>query len=199
MGNNVNMGLLDAMRASAVKRWQIVDVFRDQSLAEHTFGVMAIAMKMVEKFYPIMTKPDDTADITMEKVYRQREMMDAVMRAAMVHDLPEVVTGDIPTPTKKVMGLRKSLQELENRIYFCGFTYGEYKQEVRDIVVAADLLEAALYLQNYRNTQSAHANSVYAKILERMKEVPMAYAMFIELNNTPPLELDDMMPVSDKL
>ena len=73
------MKINDILRASGVTRWHIVRTVRPQSLAEHTFDVVMIA-RAIAKIAGV-----DDYEIT---------------KAALLHDLDEIVTGDIPTPTK---------------------------------------------------------------------------------------------------
>lgn len=63
--------------AGAVKRYHTVRTLRLQTVAEHTFGVM----QLIDHIYPDARKE--------------------VLIAAMHHDLPEFVTGDIPAPVKR--------------------------------------------------------------------------------------------------
>ena len=74
------MRINDILRASGVTRWHIVRTVRPQSLAEHTFDVVMIA-RAVAKIAGV----DDYE----------------IIKAALLHDLDEIVTGDIPTPTKQ--------------------------------------------------------------------------------------------------
>lgn len=79
---NANMTLLTAAKlfrdAGAVKRYHVKRVLRTQTVAEHTFGVLMLV----------------------------KQVMPAMLNAHMVtailhHDLPELITGDIPAPIKR--------------------------------------------------------------------------------------------------
>lgn len=74
------MKINDILRASGVTRWHIVRTVRPQSLAEHTFDVVMIARAIAK-----IAGVDDYE----------------IIKAALLHDLDEIVTGDIPTPTKQ--------------------------------------------------------------------------------------------------
>ena len=63
--------------AAAVKRYHTVRTLREQSVGAHTFGLM----QLLNQVYPTARKE--------------------VFLAAMHHDLPELVTGDIPAPVKR--------------------------------------------------------------------------------------------------
>lgn len=75
--------LYDFLRVGHVKRWHNVNTNRDQTVAEHSYMVALIAVHMAVK---IVGDPDFTA---------------AVMFEAFFHDMPEVVSGDMPTPAKR--------------------------------------------------------------------------------------------------
>ncbi len=72
----------DILRAQDVKRWTIVNATRQQSLAEHTFNVIAIARSIAANM-----------GIADEKI----------IKYAFDHDLDEILTGDVPTPAKDRM------------------------------------------------------------------------------------------------
>jgi len=75
------MEIQNRLRAMSVKRWNMVETIRLQSLAEHSFNVAMIAGE-IAKLIP--TVPVST-----------------IYRMVLEHDLEEVIIGDIPTPTKK--------------------------------------------------------------------------------------------------
>ncbi len=79
------LNIQDILRAEDVKRWTIVNVTRPQSLAEHTFNVIAISRDLCSRL--------GIGDIQ-------------VMKYAFDHDLDEILTGDIPTPAKEMMKIR---------------------------------------------------------------------------------------------
>ena len=64
--------------AGAVKRYHVKRTHRSQSIAEHTFGMLML----IKQINPMCTKN--------------------VMNAVLHHDLPELFTGDIPAPIKRV-------------------------------------------------------------------------------------------------
>lgn len=76
--------------AGAVKRYHTVRTHRTQDLAAHTFGVMCLLNQVM---------PDC-----------RKEVLVAVLH----HDLPELVTGDIPAPVKRASPtLDIALEDLE--------------------------------------------------------------------------------------
>lgn len=90
------------MRIHAVKRWHMIDTTRQQTLAEHSANVALLAM-MIAATSPIFMF--DTGPV--------------VAAAALVHDIPEAFTGDIPTHTKKHL---EGLDDLEESVTHPIFT-----------------------------------------------------------------------------
>lgn len=84
------------MRFHAVKRWHMIDTTRQQTLAEHSANVAALA------FYIAQTVPQGYFGLPQH-----------IASGALFHDMGEVFSGDLPTPTKKYIG---GLNELESRL-----------------------------------------------------------------------------------
>ncbi len=84
LDNYKALNIQDILRAEDIKRWTIIKHTGQQSLAEHTFNVVAISRDICRR----MSMPD----------------MD-VMKYAFDHDLDEILTGDIPTPAKESLKL----------------------------------------------------------------------------------------------
>jgi hypothetical protein len=72
------------MRAQYTKRWTTVHLSHQQSLAEHSFNVAVLALELAESVFGEVT-PKIKAEI---------------LEYSLLHDIDEVITGDIPTPTK---------------------------------------------------------------------------------------------------
>lgn len=82
------MDITKKLRAGHVRRWHIVAVAREQSVAEHMHRVGVIA----EEILCILGRYSWDSNLTIN-----------VMRWAFIHDRSEVVTGDTPTPAKSAM------------------------------------------------------------------------------------------------
>jgi len=72
-----------ALRAPDVKRWTIVSLSRQQSLAEHQYRVWLI----VRELYPAIVTP-------------HKFDLELALELALTHDLHEVLCGDIPSTIK---------------------------------------------------------------------------------------------------
>jgi len=128
------MKINDILRASGVKRWHIVRTVQPQSLAEHTFDVVMIARAIAK------VAAMDDYEITKE---------------ALLHDLDEVVTGDIPTPTKQ--RARDNGWELNN--LYKSVTGQEIIPDEALVIHLADKLADLYWL--WMHALGPHSNQVY--------------------------------------
>lgn len=91
------LSVLERLRLSHVSRWHIVRVTHQQSVAEHTYRVWVIADHICKE---------------LELLPSIREY---ICHAALLHDLPEVILGDLPTPTKKLFN-NSVVESIENSV-----------------------------------------------------------------------------------
>lgn len=84
------------VRFSGVKRWHMINTQITQTLAEHSANVALLAF-LIAKTTPGMFFGDSHS----------------VATHALIHDLSEVFTGDIPTPTKRYIA---GLDDLERKV-----------------------------------------------------------------------------------
>lgn len=137
----MKMGIHDLLRAGDVKRWTIVRTIVNQNVAEHTFNVAMISRKLAT-----ILDIDDGP----------------VIKAALEHDLDEIMTGDMPSPVKRRMRNAGFCPDaLENR--------PDRGYVVHMIVKAADYMECILFLQE--NGVGRHAEQVLTWIVERKDEM----------------------------
>lgn len=137
------MKINDILRASGVTRWHIVRTVRPQSLAEHTFDVVMIARAVAK-----MSGVDDYE----------------IIKAALLHDLDEIVTGDIPTPTKQKA--RDNGWELND--LYKSVTGRELSPDESLIIQLSDKLADLHWL--WLHALGPHANRVYEIMAERYNE-----------------------------
>ena len=115
------MRIQDLMRAASVKRWTIVTTSRDESLAEHSFLVIILSKEIGSR-----------AGLTLP-------LQDHVMRDAILHDLDEILTGDIPTPAK-----------IDKPKY-------NYQSKITEAAVkAADIMQAWWFISQWGTGRHAH-------------------------------------------
>lgn len=115
----------EIMRAQNVSRWSLIATTRQQSVAEHTFNVVMLVRAMAKLMY----------------------MKDEqLIKAALEHDLDEVITGDIPSPTKataKQLGMDLGLMEgpKKNEDALSG--------QAKSLLKIADIIDAVHFLDNF--------------------------------------------------
>lgn len=147
----MSITIQDILRAGHTKRWNIVNTTREQTVAEHLFNVAMIARTIHERLH--------LAD------YR-----DLVLDWALLHDIPEVVCGDPPSPTKGRM--RDMGFDIENLYDAIDPTYKEVKETAKttgviyDIVKIADLMDAYHFLKE--NGVGRHAKQVASGIYDEL-------------------------------
>ena len=154
--------LQEKLRTAHVTRWQIVNVGRSQSVAEHSFLVQIIAIDLSRKIKHTNYRG---GPINIEKEH-------AIMRWAMWHDMMEVKTGDINTPIKKILVKQMAGDWVQAVEYDMS---GEFKkvseetgQTAKDLVKLADYMEALNFLSE--EGKGTHAMEVQLKLRTQMLE-----------------------------
>lgn len=135
--------LAEILRASSVKRWNIVKTVHTQSVAEHSFNVCFIARHLCK-----LLDMDDTN----------------IVKAALEHDLDEVRFGDIPTPLKAEMiknGNNLDLAELNNA------PSRELSDLEKIVLKVADMCDAILFLQS--NWMDRHGEDVLMELKIKLR------------------------------
>jgi len=84
--------LNNAMRLMDVKRYTILPVTREQSVAEHTYGVGVLATYLWEQI-------------------EKKEDLELLMWA-FHHDIEEAIIGDVPTPSKEFLLVKRDLGKI---------------------------------------------------------------------------------------
>ena len=133
------MKINDILRASGVTRWHIVRTVRPQSLAEHTFDVVMIARAIAK-----IAGVDDYE----------------IIKAALLHDLDEIITGDIPTPTKQ----KARDNGFEINDLYKSVTGRELGPDEATIIHLADKMADLYWL--WLHALGPHSNRVYEEMAE---------------------------------
>lgn len=125
----------EMLRLSNVRRWGIVEMSAPQTVAEHTTNVAMIALNIVG-------------------IYNQLETVDPItetqqlklLHACLVHDLPEIYSGDIPAPFKGASGGRSVFQDWEARRFpLVEQLMGDLDPLTARIKAISDLADALLF------------------------------------------------------
>jgi 5'-deoxynucleotidase YfbR-like HD superfamily hydrolase len=107
-----------------VPRWTIIRTLRAQSVAEHSYFVALYAKRIGELL-----------GLSLE------EMAELVW-AALVHDADEMITGDVPTPSKK----RHLYIHRDRVLDDMGYGEPDISAYSKDILKVADVYEACMFL-----------------------------------------------------
>lgn len=124
------MTLLDKLRLTQIKRYAICHTNRDQSVAEHSFNVLLIALELA-KHGNVLCDPFEVASYAID------------------HDMEEVYTGDIPSSFKKML-----LKHAPQAKPLVQSPY-EVDPAVKGVVKLADYLEAIYYVREFGGSRLA--------------------------------------------
>lgn len=143
----------EVMRLSNLKRWGIVEMSRSQSVAEHSYNVAMIAAYIVDRL------PNEI---------RPAGLRETVVNWSLVHDLPELTTGDIPTPVKEEIG--EALGKAERTLFP---EIMSYKDSVGKLGLAickvADLMEATQFANKF--CVDSRKKEIIEEIIWKVEEV----------------------------
>lgn len=124
------------MKLSSIKRWAIIDMSREQSVAEHSYNVTMITMGILS-----------VLDCNMIISAQCKEV---ALKWAMCHDLTELVTGDFPSSLKEHFG--KDISVMEKNCfplhYYMKQEAGHYEIPYM-VVKVADLMDAIQFAQRF--------------------------------------------------
>ena len=155
------------LRASHISRWGIVQTAVRQNIAEHMYRVWLL----VRAWGPVV-------ELTADEQFLAEQL-------ALMHDLPEIRTGDAPTP-HKTTELKAHLAQIEARIYpELRALEEQAPPKVLALVKHCDTAEAVLFLEV--NGLGKHAADVKAllrqQMLDRLAMSPFDPALQVTLIN----------------
>jgi 5'-deoxynucleotidase YfbR-like HD superfamily hydrolase len=188
------MGIKDVSRSVHVTRWHSIGVHRNQSVAEHS-----ALSAFYSEFLLLAINPEKTTEEHL-----------TVLRHGLWHDQPEVVTGDLCTPLKRLLesyfkNEESPLDLVEKAI--CK-EYKELSEAVSDtylqnILKLADYLDAIVFLEDEGKEKQAKKiqenikNSYLGLILKSKEQYPQY--KWSEANNIlndvlygDPVQIDDL-------
>lgn len=138
------------MRLSSIRRWGIVEMSADQSVAEHSYNVAMISGVIASR---IGLSPHAKCQ---------------VIEWALCHDLTELITGDIPSSLKKACP--GSIKEVE--MATCPLISKESEKvspEVKSLVKVADYIDAIQFAQKF--CVDSRKEAIMAELVIRMNDV----------------------------
>ena len=150
------MNITELMRTGHVKRWHIVRVAREQTIAEHMYRVWLICREIGGR-------------LNLE--HSRREKLETL---ALHHDIAEVKIGDIPTPTKKIIENETDaldLAELDAYKEYITFSRSVMQSDPLLILLLkmADLMEAVHFLEE--EGIGKHAEQVKLLLAKQLAEL----------------------------
>ena len=129
------------LQGGAVKRYHSLFTVQQQTVAAHSFRVAMLALILMDS-----------------------QPRAALLHAALVHDLAEAHTGDIPAQVKVALGLTERFAELENNLLDnCGLAPLTLTVTEQRALKLADCLDGVLFC----NEEIALGNSKMLEIRER--------------------------------
>lgn len=123
-----------ALDAQHVKRWTLVATAAESNVASHSFNVAVISMALWNEMR-------NTLHISKYELCYY----------ALLHDLDEVFTGDIPTPTKRALRQKG----VEPNDIFIGQGEKRPPEEMYRIIKMADLIENWFFISQHGSGQRA--------------------------------------------
>lgn len=164
--NEMPNGLLFALRLTEVSRWGIVATSRQQSVGEHSYRVTMIAQALYDYVFPVPHNSNDRQLLTsFAMVHDIMEVLsgdlDAVFKLAVKSRYPDVFASTIENMAAQRLDagpLAKAVASLERS------TKGTF---IEVLVKMADFLEALIYLDQY-GTHTRHMGNVRDTILEHL-------------------------------
>lgn len=128
-------------RGGRVKRFHGFHLLMENTVGHHTFNLMGILYVCV---------PDG-------------KLASRLLVAAMLHDVPECITGDVPAPFKRnVTGLREAMQAEEDRLLGCyGITPPTLYPEEERWLKLADSLDGAYHCLEERRLGNTTLDRIF--------------------------------------
>jgi 5'-deoxynucleotidase YfbR-like HD superfamily hydrolase len=166
----VMLTIRDKLRASSVNRWHTLgNINRTQNIAEHSFSMALLADDLLRRLYKSINAFPSTDELYL------------VMRYSLVHDLPEVLTGDGPSPYKVFLSKHAAnFSELLKKVEFqCVPELAELDDAFRKhpllgvVCKACDCIEAYHFISINGNISGDqdHIKIVQNKLLQAIMKV----------------------------
>jgi len=129
------MRVTDLLALSHVPRWTIIPHTVPQSVGDHTFRVLVIALDLIARL-PIKEGP-------VERCLNTGDLMLAIL----YHDADESRTGDIPTPVKERTGVAAPTDACPWLAVYD--TYPGLPKSLQLVLDLADKIEALTFIRRY--------------------------------------------------
>ena len=165
--------LADLARSGHITRWHSVRTSRDQTLAEHHYMVTRISNRLAKDIFG-----PDLDDFGLLQI----------MEYASLHDTPELLMGDLPSPLKRqieqISGVDNPIKAIEADI---APWLVEMKNEIRQqhpehliVIKLADLIDAILFIEHegIGNHAKAVTKGLKEQFLGKVEEAERGYPAY---------------------
>lgn len=174
----IQLTLRDKLRSRNTTRWHTVLTNIEQNVAEHSHCMAIVAECLLEAIQPAGREP------SIEERYW-------VLKYSIEHDLPEILTGDMPSVIKQyfkkmVPGFGSFLAEFEYRAVPELKALDEQSHKhmhLPFVVKAADLIEAYSYFLCAKGLDHQHNDVVVNKLRQSLTELVEAAQLKFPLYN----------------
>lgn len=135
---------------SEVKRYHTVTTLVTETVGHHSHGVAMLVL---------LLNPDASG---------------TVLRAALIHDLAECETGDIPSPAKRRFGINEQMSAIEEEVLISHGVHFPYlfPDEERNLKLA-DLAHGALFCAREISLGNSTMRVVFNRYIEYAEEMKL--------------------------
>lgn len=162
--------------AMVVNRWSTIPAIKRQNIAEHSFYVALYT------------------DFLCKLLKWPHPRRYLAIHWALIHDMPETVTSDIPGPVKRTITSKAALRNLEDRLFQEfeeGYGHDPSDRNVALVVKAANLIDEVFYLHSERLLGNQFLDHVFANSWRRLVKALTAVDL-PQAIGTIKLELEEM-------
>ena len=187
-------------RMRYIERWGLMRSSIPENVQEHSHMVAVLAHALGVIRRDVLKKPCDP---------------NFLAAAALYHDAPEILTGDMPTPIKyHSADITNAYQEVERvasdklanmlpetlRAEFAPLISGEVERELKPLLKCADRLSAYIKCVEERKAGNLEFLSAERQTLERIKSMHLKEADYFLENFMPAFEknLDELGTMSEE-
>ncbi len=165
---DMRLNMQDIARSGHVTRWHSVRCARSQTLAEHHYLVAMIARELMQRIFG-------------DRLSAETRL--CVLEYALLHDAPELLMGDLPSPLKRriadIAGAADPLVRIEQEI---APEINERRNALQGtalvvIVKLADLMDACLFIreEGIGRHAAAVAEQTEHAFREKIREAQMRF------------------------
>lgn len=127
---------------AAVSRYHTCELLKSETVGHHSHGVALLCM---------VIDPDCSFDL---------------VKAALLHDMAEQRTGDIPSPAKRELGIGGELEVIEHRILKeNGFAFPNLSEQEQLTLKLADIAHGAIKCAREVNMGNSTMRIVYDRFM----------------------------------